>query len=123
MDIAASNWNETDDNNSTAAPDGWPEGMAPSGINNSGRAMMGATKRWWNKINAVKTTGGTTSAYTLTYDVAPAAYVDGEIISFVVNATNAAAATINVNALGAKPLGLFGGNLLAGALLANQIVT
>jgi hypothetical protein len=121
-DIAASNWSETDASNSTAAPDGFPEGMSPSGVNNGARAIMGANKRFWNKINAVKTTGGTTSAYTLTYDVAPGAYYDGEIISFVVNAANAAAATINVNALGAVPLRLFAGNLLAGALVADQIV-
>lgn len=121
-DIAASNWSETDASNTTAAPDGFPEGMAPSGVNDGLRAHQGAIKRFWNKINAVKTTGGTTSAYTLAYDVAPAAYVDGEIISFVVNATNAAAATINVNALGAKALRLFAGNLLPGALLTGQIV-
>lgn len=120
-DIPAANWDETDANNDDAAPDGFPEGMAPSGVNNGARAIMGAVKRFWNKINAVKTTAGTTSAYTLTYDVAPAAYADGEIISFVVNATNAADATINVNALGAKALRLFGANLLAGALLTDQI--
>jgi hypothetical protein len=121
-DIAASNWSETDASNTSAAPDGAPEGMAPSGVNNVLRAHQGAEKRFWNKINAVKTTAGTTSAYTLSYDVAPGAYYDGEILSFVVNATNAAAATLNVNSLGAIPLRLFGGNLLAGALLANQIV-
>ena len=44
-DIGASNWNEVDAFNSTAAPDGWPEGMAPSGVNDSGRAVMGAVKR------------------------------------------------------------------------------
>lgn len=121
-DINASNWNSADASNTTAAPDGAPEGMAASGVNDVLRAHQGAIKRFWNKINATATTAGTTSAYTLTYDVAPAAYTDGEIISFVVNATNAAAATINVNALGAKALRLFGGNLLPGALLANQIV-
>lgn len=121
-DIGASNWSETDNNNTSASPDGLPEGCAPSGVNNWARADMGATKRFWNKINAVKTTAGTTSAYTLSYDVAPGAYYGGEIISFVVNATNAAAATLNVNALGAKPLRLFGGNLLAGALVTDQIV-
>ena len=122
MDISQSNWTENDNNNSTAAPDGAPEGMAPAGINDVLRAHQGAVKRFWNKINAVKTTAGSASAFTLAYDVAPAAYVDGEILSFVVNATNAAAATLNVNALGAIPLRLFAGNLLPGALLANQIV-
>jgi hypothetical protein len=95
--------------------------MAPSGVNHVLRAHQGAEKRFWNKINAVKTTGGTAAAYTLSFDVAPGAYYDGEIISFVVHATNAAAATLNVNVLGAIPLRLFGGNLLAGALLTDQI--
>ena len=108
-DIGASNWSETDASNTDAAPDGAPEGMAPSGVNNVLRAHQGATKRFWNHINPVKTTGGTTSAYTLTYDVAPAAYYDGEIFSFVVNAANAASATLNVNALGAKSIRHFGG--------------
>jgi hypothetical protein len=121
MDISQSNWTENDNNNSTAAPDGAPEGMAPSGINNVLRAHQRAVKRFWNKINAVKTTGGTSSAFTLAYNVAPTAYADGEIISFVVNAANAANATLNLNALGAVPLRLFGGNLLAGALLPDQI--
>ena len=121
-DIGNSVWNETDASNTTAAPDGAPEGMAPSGVNNVLRAHQGGVKRFWNKINAVKTTGGTTSAYTLTYDVTPGAYVDGEIISFVVNAANAASATLNVNALGATPLRLFGAALMAGALQANQII-
>ena len=34
MDIEASNWNEDDASNAAAAPDGAPEGMAPSGVNN-----------------------------------------------------------------------------------------
>lgn len=121
-DLGSSNYSETDASNTAAVPNGWPEGMQPSGVNNSARAGMGAEKRFWNRINAVKTTAGTTSAYTLTYDAAAAQYYDGEIHSFVVNATNAAAATLNINGLGARQLRLFGGNLLAGALLANQIV-
>lgn len=121
-DLGSSNYSETDASNTAAVPNGWPEGMQPSGVNNSARANMGAEKRFWNRINAVKTTAGTTSAYTLTYDAAAAEYYDGEIHSFVVNATNAAAATLNINGIGARQLRLFGGNLLAGALLANQIV-
>ena len=103
MDICASNWNEADASNSAAAPDGWPEGMAPSGVNDSGRAMMGALKRWYN-WTIPKATGGTSTAYTLTYGVAPSALVDG--MSFVVNfhTVNGTGATLNVNGFGLIPL-------------------
>lgn len=122
-DLGSSNYSEVDASNTAAPPNGWPEGMQPSGVNNSARAGMGAEKRFWNRINAIKTTAGTTSAYTLTYDQAAAQYYDGEIHSFVVNATNAAAATLNINGLGARQLRLFAGNLLAGAMIADQVVS
>lgn len=102
-DINQTNWSETDASNTTAAPDGMPEGMAPSGVNDWGRAVMGAVKRWFNR-GIPKTTGGTTTAYTLTYTVAPAAYVDGETYLVLFNATNGAAPTLNINALGAVPI-------------------
>ncbi len=120
-DVLSSSWSEIDNDNDEASPNGAPEGMAASGVNDTIRANMGAVKRMADRIMPIKTTAGTSSAYTLAYDQAASAYYDGEIISFVVNATNAAAATINVNALGAKPLRLFGGNLLAGALVTGQI--
>jgi hypothetical protein len=122
-DLGSSNYSETDASNTAAVPNGWPEGMAPSGVNNSARANMGAEKRFWNRINAVKTTGGTSTNYTLTYDQAAAQYYDGELFTFIANATNAAAATLNINSLGARQIALFGGNLLAGAILASQVVT
>lgn len=102
-DIPASNWNETDASNSTAAPDGAPEGMAPSGVNDTMRAMMGAIKRFFN-WQSPKTTAGTSTAYTLTYTVAPGGLVDGMVHLVRFNAANGAAATLNVNGLGAKPL-------------------
>ena len=78
MDISQSNWNETDDNNSTAAPDGAPGGMPPSGVNNTMRAMMGAIKRWYDQAIPRTTDGtGTSTAYTLSYPAAPTALADG----------------------------------------------
>jgi hypothetical protein len=103
MDVYSSNWNEADDSNSTAAPDGWPEGMAPSGVNNAGRAMMGATKRYVDQQIPL-VTGGTSTAYTLSYSVAPTALSDGMTHLLQFNAVNGAAPTLNVNLLGAKPL-------------------
>lgn len=123
-DIGASNWNEADASNSTAAPDGWPEGMAPSGVNDSGRAMMGAVKRFYDWTNPLLTAGSST-AYTLTYSVAPGALVDGMSHLVQFNAANGVAATLNVNALGAKPLQYYAaGSWLAipsGLLGANQV--
>src|SRR5580700_364187 len=102
-DIGASNWNESDSGNSTAAPDGAPEGMAPSGVDDTMRAMMGAIKRWYD-WSIPKLTGGTSTAYTLTYAVAPGALVDGMTHLVRFNAANGVGATLNVNNLGAIPL-------------------
>ncbi len=125
-DLANSNWSETAASNNAAPPNGWPEGMAPSAVNNAARENMAAIKRFWDQINAIKTTAGTTTAYTLTYDVAAAALYDGEFVSFVVNATCGAAPTLNKNSLGAKNLRKFTAgaytNLAASDLVANQIV-
>jgi hypothetical protein len=120
-DLGSSDYDEIDAGNSSPLPNGFPVGMPPSGVGSSSRANMGAEKRFWNRINPVKTTGGSGSAYTLVYDQAATAYYDGEIYSFVAHATNAAGATNNVDGLGAKALRLFGGNLLAGAIVTDQI--
>jgi microcystin-dependent protein len=103
MDIGASNWNETDTNNNQPAPDGAPEGMFPSGVNDTIRAVMGALKRWFN-WSSPKVTAGSATAYTLTYGVAPSALVDGMTHLVQFHAINGAGATLNVNGLGAKPL-------------------
>jgi Chaperone of endosialidase len=42
-------WSPLDESNTAAPPDGWPEFMLPSGVNNSARAMMGAIRRWYDK--------------------------------------------------------------------------
>lgn len=40
-------WSNTASNNNDTAPDGWPEGMAPSDVNNVGRENMSAVRRWY----------------------------------------------------------------------------
>ena len=59
-----SSWSETDESNTAAPPNGWPEFMIPSDVNNCARAMMGAIKRWYNTVsagiaNALPLSGGT----------------------------------------------------------------
>jgi microcystin-dependent protein len=103
MDISATNWSEDDNANTSAAPDGAPEGMAPSGVNNVLRAHQGALKRFYNWTNP-KITGGSGTAYTLSYAVAPGALVDGMTHLVQFHAANGNAPTLNVNSLGAIPL-------------------
>jgi microcystin-dependent protein len=103
MDISQSVWTESDSGNSTPAPDGAPEGMFPSGINDTIRADRGAIKRWYNQTIPL-VTGGSSTAYTLTYGVAPTALADGMCHLIQFNALNGDAPTLNVNLLGAKPL-------------------
>lgn len=123
-DIPASSWSQTDGSNTTAAPDGAPEGMPPSGVNDVMRMMMGAIKRWF-AWTIPATTGGTTTAYTLSYSVAPAALVDGMTHVVLFNATNGAAPTLNINSLGAKPLYKYSGGtwgaVASGDITANTV--
>lgn len=125
-DLGNANWSETDASNNAAVPNGWPEGMNPSDVNNAARANMGAIKRFWDRANGVKTTAGTSTAYTLSYDVAAASYYDGEEFSFILDETCGATPTLNINALGARNLRKFSAgawtNLAASDLLTDQPV-
>ncbi len=124
-DIPASTWSETDADNNTAAPLGFPEGMAPSGVNNGARAVMGAVKRWFN-WTIPKTTGGTSTAYTLSYTVAPGALVDGMSHLVQFHTASGANPTLNANSLGGKPIYYYTGSAwaqvtAAGTIPANMI--
>jgi hypothetical protein len=105
-DLASANYSETDASNNQPAPNGMPEGMAPSGVNDAWRAGMAAVKRSYDRDHAGSwcTVGGTANAVTLTYAVAPAGYVQGEKYAFKALAANTGAVTVNVNGLGAKSL-------------------
>ncbi|MBX6322979.1 MAG: hypothetical protein IRY94_14210, partial [Rhodospirillaceae bacterium] len=52
-DISQPTWSETDSANTATPPDGWPENQVPSTVNDCARMMMGAIKRFWNRINPV----------------------------------------------------------------------
>jgi microcystin-dependent protein len=60
-----------------------------------------ATYREWEKQVL---TGGSPSSYTVTYNIAPTALADGMAHQLEFHIANAAQATLNVNALGPKPI-------------------
>lgn len=106
-DLGSSTWSEIDASNNQVPPNGWPEGMAPSDVNNSARSQMGGEKRWWARSNSTQTTTGTSTAYVLTYAAAESALYDGEETSFVLHTTCGPLPTLNRDGLGAKFLRRF----------------
>lgn len=100
-------WSRTAASNATADSNvNWAEGMAPSAVNDSARAMMASAAAFRDDIAGAIVTGGTSTAYALTsYQIFDTlAHMSGQMIAFTPHATNGATVTLNVDGLGAKPL-------------------
>jgi hypothetical protein len=94
-------FSQTDGSNNSGTVPTWAEGMAPSQVNDSARALQGAITREWNWSHPTITSGGSANTQTLTYSVAPAAYYNGMRFCFEAGFTTTAASTLNANSLGA----------------------
>jgi microcystin-dependent protein len=114
-------WSTTAANNATAdSTINWAEGQAPSSVNDSARAEMAAVAKFRDDIAGAITTGGSSTAYTVTSSQGfnSLANMSGRMIAFVPHATNGATVTLNVDGLGAKPLrSAPSAELLAGVLV------
>src|SRR5262245_48773143 len=100
-------WSRTASSNATAdSTCPFPEGMAPSAVNDGVRGLMAAAAKYRDDTAGAIVTGGTSTAYTLTsyqgFD--SLADLDAMQIAFTPHTGNAATATLNVDGLGAKPL-------------------
>jgi microcystin-dependent protein len=115
-------WSQTAAADATAdSTINWAEGQAPASVNDSARAMMAATAKYRDDIAGAIVTAGTSAAFTVSsyqgFDTL--AHLSGQSIAFTPHATNAAGpVTLNVDALGAKPLRSAPGvELLAGTII------
>lgn len=100
-------WSTTASSNATAdsaAP--WPEGMAPSQVNDSARGGMASVAKWRDDISGVLATSGTSTAYTVSSNqsIESLANLDGMVIAFTPHVTNGASPTLSVSGFAAKPL-------------------
>lgn len=124
MSVGLNVWSTTASNNSTSDTNiNWAEGMAPSQVNDSARAMMASMAKWRDDNNGTLVTSGSTTAYTLAAsNQVEAALTAGYTIAFQIHATNDSSATLNVDGLGAKPLQVITGtNLQGGELVVGNI--
>lgn len=122
-DISSSNWSESANANTATPPHGFPENQATHTLNDSAREVMAAVKRWYDRINATRTSGGSANAQTLTYTVAPDAYRTGDVYTFIAGFTNTGATTLNINGKGAKSIKLGARNLVGGEIVVGRAVT
>jgi|GEM_PF-3330724 len=96
-------FSQTDGSNNSGTVPTWAEGMAPSQVNDSGRALQGAITRWYTQLTCGQASAGT-DTITITYSVAPAALYTGQRFCFEAGGANTGAATLNINSLGAKAI-------------------
>lgn len=100
-------WSTTASNNGTADPSiNWQEGMSPSSVNDSARAMMAVLAVWRGEVSGINSAGGTSSALTIASQVGypSLSAMNGQMITFIATIGNAAAATLNVDGLGARAI-------------------
>src|SRR5450432_3257765 len=100
-------WSLTAGSNGTAdSTINMAEGMAPSAVNDGIRALMARLKEWGNDTAGQIITTGTSSAYAVASNQAfdSLADMNGAMLGFVPHTTNVATCTLNVDALGGKPL-------------------
>ena len=115
-------WDVVSANNNDTPPDGWPENMNYSEVNNSARENMGSLRRMWGDLNGSLQAAGVADAYTVTLNAPYTAYFQGMYFALEINATNTGASTINVNAIGVQSiLDRSGAALTAGELQAGGI--
>lgn len=82
----------------------YAEGMPPSALNDSARQAMARIAEILKDLGGSVSAGGTAGALTVTATSAFSTLADGRFLSFRATADNTAAATLNVNSLGAKSI-------------------
>lgn len=98
------------------------EGQAPGTLNDGIRGAMAAIAKYRDDVSGNLVTAGTSTAYTLTTNQTLTALTDGFKVTVRIDETNGAAATLNVDSLGAKALAsVYNTALPAGVLLAGGV--
>lgn len=117
-----SDWDVSAAGNDFTAPDGFPEGMQFSDVNNSAREIMAVLAREYADRNGSLVSTGSGGTYALTSNRTLGAYANGQTFKFRANHTNAGASTISVGGLGAKAICRPDGSaIIAGAIQSGGI--
>ncbi len=116
-------WSGTPVTNATVDTNiNWAEGMAPSQVNDSSRALMASVAKFRDDNNGTVVTSGTTLAYTAATNQVEAGLTAGYTVAVQFHATNDSSATLAVDGLTAAPMQQVAGtNVSSGAFAAGTI--
>ncbi len=116
-------WSNTPVTNATIDSNvNFSEGMAPSQVNDSTRALMSSVAKWRDDNSGTLVTSGTTTALTLVTNQVEAALTSGYTVTVLWGATPDTAATLAVDGLAAVNIQpVYGTNITYGNLQAGQI--
>lgn len=101
------NWSKTAASNATADPSiSWAEGMSPSSVNDSARAMMARLAEERDDFSGLLATGGTSTAFTVTTNqgLNTPTPTDGQMIAVTMSATNGLSPTLAADGGTAFPI-------------------
>lgn len=115
-----SSWSATAASNNSAPPNGAPEGMAPSTVNDVMRENMAAVSKWYSALQGALVTTGSGNAYVLSTGSSHASLAVIGLVVFRANHTNSGASTIAVDGLTAKNLYFSGVALASGQITSGQ---
>jgi hypothetical protein len=118
------NWEGSAGSNNQSSPAGFPENMAPSGVNDSAREVMAAIARLHADTDGAILTTGSANAYAMAASQTIGSYVTGHVFTFIASFGNTSTATLNVDGNGAKQITKqHDAALVSGDIEAGQIVT
>lgn len=113
-------WSQTAGNNATSDPSiNWSEGMSPSSVNDSARAMMAVVAKYRDDISGTLATSGSGTAYTISTNSGnlPSPPSTGQMLAFTPHVTNGVAATLVTDGGSAYPFQITAGTALPAATL------
>ena len=125
MATGVASWSQTAASNATAdANVNWAEGMAPSQVNDSARAVMASVAKWRDDMAGTLISSGSGTAYTLTTNqvFASLSALDGRKLTVRFGFTNGTAPTLSIDGLAAKAITVDSATAVtSGAIRANSI--
>jgi hypothetical protein len=115
-------WDVAAAGNGFTVPNGFPEGMQYSEVNNAAREIMAVLAREYNDRSGAIVSTGSANAYSIVSNRTLGAYAAGQRFTFRANFASTGAATLNVDALGAKAIARADGSaIIAGAIQSGAV--